>query len=84
MLYSNPFLPTPRKATGKASAPSTLPPDRPAEVMLSGCEAVAAVSSAVCRCAATAHGIPLYRHIADKGRSKVGFCIIKNDSLRIS
>ena len=56
---------------GKASAPLVIIPDRPLEVFTAGSEAVAAVSQAVCACAAIANNIPIYRHVGNLSRTKV-------------
>ncbi|KAK3765998.1 hypothetical protein RRG08_002241 [Elysia crispata] len=55
---------------GKASAPLVIIPDRPLEVFTAGSEAVAAVSQAVCACAAIANNIPIYRHVGNLSRTK--------------
>ncbi|XP_012937245.1 enolase 4 [Aplysia californica] len=57
---------------GKSSAPVNVIPERPPELFVAGSEAVAAVSQAVCACAAAAQGIPLYRHVSNIARTKVG------------
>lgn len=59
-----------KKPAGKTSAAANVVPERPSEMYVSGSEVVAAVSQAVCACAAAAHGIPVYRHIANIGRTK--------------
>lgn len=55
---------------GKASAPMVVIPDRPLETFTAGSEAVAAVSQAVCACAAAANNIPIYRHVGNLARTK--------------
>ena len=60
---------------GKGSAPVNVVPERPLEVFAPGSEAMAAVSQAVCACAARAHQLPLYRHVSNIARVKVRLSI---------
>ncbi|RUS90916.1 hypothetical protein EGW08_001313 [Elysia chlorotica] len=54
----------------KISAPVVVIPDRPLEVFASGSEAVAAVSQAVCACAAFSNNIPIYRHVGNLSKTR--------------
>ncbi|CAG5135034.1 unnamed protein product, partial [Candidula unifasciata] len=53
-----------RRSTKAPNVVLALMVDRPLETFPEGCEAAAAVSQAVCVCAATSKGIPVYQHIA--------------------
>ncbi|GFO28205.1 enolase-like protein eno4 [Plakobranchus ocellatus] len=54
---------------GKQTSAVIIVPDRPLEVFTAGSEAVAAVSQAVCACAAVSHSLPIYRHVAKLART---------------
>ncbi|BFY98257.1 hypothetical protein BsWGS_01297 [Bradybaena similaris] len=55
----------PKTKNERASIAVAIVPDRPVEMFVKGCEAAAALSQAVCVCAATSRNMPVYRHVAN-------------------